>query len=172
MLAGLSWISRVSDSAARVCSCQPRNACQTPVAWSNTCKIQVLRQRFLRSSLRLCTNVDADGWALTSSRRSGSTLLSCAGVRTHTVVAQALEALTHLDHRGAAAADKLAGDGVGIMTQASYPPARRRHYLPHTLSLSLSQRYHQHQHALTRLSLSPPTHAAPAGAAPVLPQEA
>ena len=39
------------------------------------------------------------------------------GVRTHTVVAQALEALTHLEHRGAAAADPLSGDGVGLLTQ-------------------------------------------------------
>jgi hypothetical protein len=43
-----------------------------------------------------------------------------AGIRTHTVVVQALDALTHLDHRGAAAADPLTGDGVGITTQVRF----------------------------------------------------
>lgn len=48
-----------------------------------------------------------------------SFLLLYIGVKTHTVVVQALDALTHLDHRGAAAADPLTGDGVGITTQVS-----------------------------------------------------
>ncbi len=42
------------------------------------------------------------------------------GVRTHTVVGQALEALTNLNHRGATAADPLSGDGVGILTQVPH----------------------------------------------------
>ena len=40
-----------------------------------------------------------------------------AGTKTHTTVQQALEALQHLDHRGATSADPLAGDGVGVLTQ-------------------------------------------------------
>ncbi len=39
------------------------------------------------------------------------------GMRSHTIVAQALEALTNLEHRGAAGTDPLSGDGVGVMTQ-------------------------------------------------------
>eukprot|EP00500_Bicosoecida_sp_ms1_P012363 CAMPEP_0203824048 /NCGR_PEP_ID=MMETSP0115-20131106/50806_1 /ASSEMBLY_ACC=CAM_ASM_000227 /TAXON_ID=33651 /ORGANISM="Bicosoecid sp, Strain ms1" /LENGTH=1784 /DNA_ID=CAMNT_0050733083 /DNA_START=63 /DNA_END=5417 /DNA_ORIENTATION=+ len=42
------------------------------------------------------------------------------GVRTHTTVLQALEAVENIDHRGAAAADGLTGDGVGIMTQVPH----------------------------------------------------
>ena len=56
--------------------------------------------------------------------RAPDTLLTPAGfvvdikgVRTHTVVEQALDAIKHLDHRGAAAADALSGDGVGLTTQ-------------------------------------------------------
>ena len=40
-----------------------------------------------------------------------------AGTKTHTTVQQALEALQHLDHRGATSADALTGDGVGVLTQ-------------------------------------------------------
>jgi glutamate synthase domain-containing protein 1 len=47
-------------------------------------------------------------------------LLSRAGTKTHTTVQQALEALTHLDHRGATSADALAGDGVGVLTQVPH----------------------------------------------------
>ena len=39
------------------------------------------------------------------------------GTRSHTIVAQSLEALTNLDHRGAAGEDPLSGDGVGLLTQ-------------------------------------------------------
>ncbi|KAA0155360.1 hypothetical protein FNF29_01735 [Cafeteria roenbergensis] len=39
------------------------------------------------------------------------------GTPTHTTVHEALEAVRRLDHRGAAAADSLTGDGVGVMTQ-------------------------------------------------------
>jgi glutamate synthase domain-containing protein 2/glutamate synthase domain-containing protein 1/formylmethanofuran dehydrogenase subunit C len=42
------------------------------------------------------------------------------GVRSHTIVAQAMEALTNLDHRGAAGKDPLSGDGVGILTQVPH----------------------------------------------------
>lgn len=50
---------------------------------------------------------------------------SCPGVRTHTVVSQALDALTHLNHRGAASADPLTGDGVGVLTQLPHLFFRR-----------------------------------------------
>ena len=43
--------------------------------------------------------------------------LDVAGTKTHSTVQQALEALTHLDHRGATSADALTGDGVGVLTQ-------------------------------------------------------
>jgi hypothetical protein len=45
--------------------------------------------------------------ALSFSLSLSLSFLLGAGVKTHTVVSQALEALTHLDHRGAAAADPL-----------------------------------------------------------------
>jgi glutamate synthase domain-containing protein 1 len=41
-------------------------------------------------------------------------------MKTHTTVQQGLEALTHLDHRGATSADALAGDGVGVLTQVPH----------------------------------------------------
>jgi len=47
-------------------------------------------------------------------------------VRTHTVVSQALDALTHLNHRGAASADPLTGDGVGVLTQIPHLFFRRK----------------------------------------------
>lgn len=51
---------------------------------------------------------------------------SRAGVRTHTVVSQALDALTHLNHRGASSADPLTGDGVGVLTQLPHLFFRRK----------------------------------------------
>ena len=42
------------------------------------------------------------------------------GKKTHTTVMQGLEAVERLDHRGAAAADALSGDGVGILTQVPH----------------------------------------------------
>ena len=42
------------------------------------------------------------------------------GTRSHTIVAQAMEALTNLDHRGAAGGDPLSGDGVGLLTQVPH----------------------------------------------------
>ena len=39
------------------------------------------------------------------------------GVRSHEPVAQALRALEHLEHRGAAGADAETGDGAGILVQ-------------------------------------------------------
>ena len=39
------------------------------------------------------------------------------GVRSHAIVAQALKILENLDHRGAVGADKLMGDGAGILIQ-------------------------------------------------------
>jgi glutamate synthase domain-containing protein 1 len=50
-------------------------------------------------------------------RRAAGFVVDIKGVRTHTVVEQALDAIKHLDHRGAAAADALSGDGVGLTTQ-------------------------------------------------------
>ena len=47
-------------------------------------------------------------------------------MRTHTVVSQALDALTHLNHRGAASADPLTGDGVGVLTQIPHLFFRRK----------------------------------------------
>ena len=44
-------------------------------------------------------------------------MVDIKGTRTHTIVAQSLEALTNLDHRGAAGTDPLSGDGVGLLTQ-------------------------------------------------------
>jgi glutamate synthase domain-containing protein 1 len=42
------------------------------------------------------------------------------GTRSHTVVEQALEALTNLEHRGAAGTDALSGAGVGVLTQVPH----------------------------------------------------
>jgi glutamate synthase (NADPH) large chain len=39
------------------------------------------------------------------------------GVKTHSIVTQALKILENLDHRGAVGADKLMGDGAGILIQ-------------------------------------------------------
>ena len=39
------------------------------------------------------------------------------GVKSHQIVKQGLEALTNLDHRGAAGADPETGDGAGILVQ-------------------------------------------------------
>ena len=68
--------------------------------------------------------------------RAPATLLTPAGfvvdikgVRTHTVVEQALDAIKHLDHRGAAAADALSGDGVGLTTQGK-PLAGGETFMP------------------------------------------
>src|SRR4029079_5691836 len=40
-----------------------------------------------------------------------------SGVPSHTIVAQGLEALRNLDHRGATGADPRTGDGAGILIQ-------------------------------------------------------
>ena len=40
-----------------------------------------------------------------------------SGVPSHTIVAQGLEALRNLDHRGATGADPRTGDGAGILLQ-------------------------------------------------------
>ena len=40
-----------------------------------------------------------------------------SGVPSHSIVAQGLEALRNLDHRGATGADPLTGDGAGILIQ-------------------------------------------------------
>ena len=39
------------------------------------------------------------------------------GLKSHAIVAQALKILENLDHRGAVGADKLMGDGAGILIQ-------------------------------------------------------
>ena len=39
------------------------------------------------------------------------------GAKTHAIVSQALKILENLDHRGAVGADKLMGDGAGILIQ-------------------------------------------------------
>src|SRR5690349_11552842 len=39
------------------------------------------------------------------------------GVPSHTIIAQGLEALRNLDHRGATGADPRTGDGAGILMQ-------------------------------------------------------
>jgi len=39
------------------------------------------------------------------------------GAKTHAIVTQALKILENLDHRGAVGADKLMGDGAGILIQ-------------------------------------------------------
>ncbi|MFY8016513.1 MAG: hypothetical protein ACOVN9_00245, partial [Inhella sp.] len=39
------------------------------------------------------------------------------GHRSHSIVAQGLKILENLDHRGAVGADKLMGDGAGILIQ-------------------------------------------------------
>ena len=39
------------------------------------------------------------------------------GVKSHAMVSQALKILENLDHRGAVGADKLMGDGAGILIQ-------------------------------------------------------
>ena len=39
------------------------------------------------------------------------------GQKTHAIVGQALKILENLDHRGAVGADKLMGDGAGILIQ-------------------------------------------------------
>ncbi len=39
------------------------------------------------------------------------------GVRTHSIIEQGLKILENLDHRGAVGADKLMGDGAGILVQ-------------------------------------------------------
>ena len=39
------------------------------------------------------------------------------GAKTHAIVSQALKILENLDHRGAVGADKLMGDGAGILSQ-------------------------------------------------------
>jgi len=47
------------------------------------------------------------------------------GARSHAIVAQALEILANLDHRGAVGADPLLGDGAGILLQIPDPLYRR-----------------------------------------------
>ncbi len=43
------------------------------------------------------------------------------GQKSHAIVAQALEILANLDHRGAVGADPLLGDGAGILLQVPDP---------------------------------------------------
>ncbi|HEY7808091.1 MAG TPA: glutamate synthase subunit alpha, partial [Croceibacterium sp.] len=47
------------------------------------------------------------------------------GEKSHAIVAQALEILANLDHRGAVGADPLLGDGAGILMQIPDPLYRR-----------------------------------------------
>jgi len=47
------------------------------------------------------------------------------GAKSHAIVAQALEILANLDHRGAVGADPLLGDGAGILVQIPDPLYRR-----------------------------------------------
>ena len=47
------------------------------------------------------------------------------GEKSHAIVAQALEILANLDHRGAVGADPLLGDGAGILLQIPDPLYRR-----------------------------------------------
>lgn len=42
------------------------------------------------------------------------------GLKTHSTVTQALQALENLDHRGAVGSDGLTGDGVGLLTQVPH----------------------------------------------------
>ena len=39
------------------------------------------------------------------------------GIKSHSIIQQGLKILENLDHRGAVGADKLMGDGSGIMIQ-------------------------------------------------------
>jgi len=43
-----------------------------------------------------------------------------SGHRSHRIVLQALQAVTHLSHRGAASADRKSGDGAGLLTQVPH----------------------------------------------------
>jgi glutamate synthase (NADPH/NADH) large chain len=47
------------------------------------------------------------------------------GVKSHSIVTQALEILANLDHRGAVGADPLLGDGAGLLIQIPDPLYRR-----------------------------------------------
>ena len=47
------------------------------------------------------------------------------GEKSHAIIAQALEILEKLDHRGAVGADPLLGDGAGILIQIPDPLIRR-----------------------------------------------
>ncbi|MCU0948559.1 MAG: hypothetical protein MUF47_09950, partial [Porphyrobacter sp.] len=46
------------------------------------------------------------------------------GEKSHAIIAQALEILDRLDHRGAVGADPLLGDGAGILIQIPDPLIR------------------------------------------------
>ena len=47
-------------------------------------------------------------------------MVDIKGLKTHSTVTQALQALENLDHRGAVGSDGLTGDGVGILTQVPH----------------------------------------------------
>ncbi len=48
------------------------------------------------------------------------------GEKSHAIVLQGLKILENLDHRGAVGADKLMGDGAGILIQLPDQPVPRR----------------------------------------------